>query len=223
VPDSCSTRSGQTRPRYSLRVLYFEYNNDCEPVTFVAGFRDSFPGVTQIAQQYFNLDADVVAAALNIDQSDVEKISDSIPDNIALSIAECTKRCGIDRTGQPTEQNAVPTVSTSSSEPSSTTTNKGNIDTTSDDDVKGNLDSGGDSQNNGLIIGLIVTIGVMGLGFIALAAFVVLRRRRSRQGPSRDYVRTGEAFAPSGMYGSEKYESPSEPFRTPYDAPSGSA
>jgi len=87
--------------------------------------------------------------------------------------------------------------------------------------VKGSLDSVEDSQNNGLTIGLIVAIAVMGLGYIALAAFVVLRRRKSQRGGPRDYVRTGESFAPSGMHDSEKYES-REPLRTPYDPPSGS-
>jgi len=202
-------------------AVHFEYNNNCKPVTFVAGFSNSFPGVSQVAQRVLDLESDVVAASLGIDQSDVQKYANLTPDNVAFSITECIERCGLNRTGQSTEQKANPTGSTSSPNPSTTTTNKGSLDTTEDDSVKGNLDPGEDSQNKGLIIGLTVA-GAVSLGLIALAAFVVFRRRRSRQGLRRDYVRTGESFAPSGMYDSEKYESPSEPFRTPYDPPSGS-
>ena len=88
--------------------------------------------------------------------------------------------------------------------------------------MKGNLDLGENGQNKGLIIGLIATVGVMGLGYIVLAALALFRRRKGGQGSARGYVKTGENFAPGGMYDSEKYEFPSERLRTPYDPPSGS-
>jgi hypothetical protein len=205
--------------------IHFEFNDHCEPVTFVAFFSDSFPGVSQVAQRFFGLPADVVAASLGIDPSEVEEISKSIPDDIALALQECTKRCGINRANQPTEQlqKNVPGGPTSNSDsPPPTNSTSNNNPTTNKGNVKGNLDSGENGQNKGLIIGLIAAVGVMGLGYVALAALALFRRRRATKGTARGYVRTGENFAPGGMYDSEKYESPSERLRTPYDPPSGS-
>jgi len=92
----------------------------------------------------------------------------------------------------------------------------------SDSNPKGNLDSGETDQNRGLIIGLIVAVAVMGVGYIIIALLALARRRKGPKGTARGYVRTGESFAPGGMYDSEKYELPSEHLRTPYDPPSGS-
>lgn len=222
-------------------AIHFEYNDRCEPVTFVAFFRDSFPGVNQIAQRYFGLPPDVLSAALGIDQSEVEKIANQVPDNIALALEECTTRCGISRANQPTRQleknvAAGPTANSSNTPPNSTLTttpsnsNNSNTNTTrtnttnaisNDNGVKGNLDSM-DGDHKGLIIGLIVAVGVMGLGYIVLALLALVRRRKGGKGTARGYVRTGESFAPGGVYDSEKYELPSEHLRTPYDPPSGS-
>lgn len=170
---------------------------------------------------------DIVAAALGIDPSEVQKISElvraplplipdncltplQIPDNIAYALEECTKRCGIDRANQPTKQlqKNVAGGPTSSNSTGSY--------------LKGSLGSSLDGQNKGLLIGLIVAVGVMALGYIVLAAVALFRRRKVGKGTARGYVKTGETFAPGGMYDSEKYELPSEPLRTPYDPPSGS-
>jgi hypothetical protein len=218
-------------------AIHFEFNDRCEPVTFVAFFRDSFPGVNQIAQRYFGLPPDVLSAALGVDQSIVEDIADQVPDNIALALEECTTRCGISRANQPTRQlesNVAegPAPNSSNAPPNSTLSTSGgsnnpdsNTNTTNaisnDNGIKGNLDSG-DGSHNGLIIGLIVAVGVMGLGYIVLAILALVRRRKGGKGTARGYVRTGESFAPGGMYDSEKYELPSEHLRTPYDPPSGS-
>lgn len=87
--------------------------------------------------------------------------------------------------------------------------------------MNGNIGEG--DQNQGLIIGLIVAVGVMGFGYLVLALLAIFRRRKGGKGNSRGYVRTGESFAPGGMYDSEKYELPAgEHLRTPYDPPSGS-
>lgn len=133
-----------------------------------------------------------------------------IPDNIAYALEECTKRCGIDRANQPTKQLQKNVLAGSTS---SNSTSKY---------LKNDLDSGANGQNKGLLIGLIVAVGVMALGYIVLAAVALFRRRKGGKGTARGYVNTGESFAPGGMYDSEKYELPSEPLRTPYDPPSGS-
>jgi hypothetical protein len=235
-------------------AIHFEYNDRCEPVTFVAFFRDSFPGVNQIAQRFFGFPSDVLSAALGIDESEVQKIAKQIPDNVAFALQECTTRCGISRANQPTKQleslvAAGPASNSTNTPPNSTTTttttppstNNTNTNTTTNsnnstnikpnsttnaisngNDVTGNLDVAGDDQNKGLIIGLIAAVGVMGLGYIVIAVLALFRRRKGGKGTARGYVRTGETFAPGGVYDSEKYELPSEHLRTPYDPPSGS-
>lgn len=150
-----------------------------------------------------------------------------IPDNIALALEECTKRCGISRANQPTKQlqknvPVGPTSNSSSSNNTSSNNTNTNISTGNNDDVKGNLDSGETDQNKGLVIGLIAAVSIMGFGYIVLAAIALFRRRKGGKGNARGYVRTGESFAPGGMYDSEKYELPSGHLRTPYDPPSGS-
>ena len=151
-----------------------------------------------------------------------------IPDNIALALEECTKRCGMSRADQPTNQlqKNIPTSNSNSSSSNNNSSNNTNtnINTgnniSNDDSVEGNL--GENDQNKGLIIGLIAAVGVMGLGYIVLAAIALFRRRKGGRGTARGYVRTGESFAPGGMYDSEKYELSSGHLRTPYDPPSGS-
>lgn len=159
-------------------------------------------------------------------QSSSEPLIAQIPDNIALALEECTKRCGINRANQPTEQlqKNVPAGPVSNNNSSNNTnTNTTNTTTTNNNNgVEGNLESGGDGQNKGLIIGLIAAVGVMGLGYVVLAALALFRRRKGGKGTARGYVKTGESFAPGGMYDSEKYELPGERLRTPYDPPSGS-
>ena len=136
-----------------------------------------------------------------------------IPDDVSYALEECTKRCNIARGNQPTYQYQKGNNSDwHDSNLNSSSSNNNN--------VKSNLDLSENGQNKGLIIGLIVAVGVMALGYIALAAFALSRRRKG--GDGRGYVRTGETFAPRGVYEGEKYELPSEHLKTPYDPPSGS-
>lgn len=157
-----------------------------------------------------------------------------IPDNIAYALDECITRCGVKKTTQPTKQlesnvvngppNVTTTTSTNPSTSSSTTKTNSTTNAISNGNVNGNLDSNNNDndQNKGLIIGLIIAVGVMGLGYVALALLALFRRRKGGKGTARGYVRAGESFAPGGVYDSEKYELPSEHLRTPYDPPSGS-
>jgi len=85
-------------------VIHFEQNQGCEPMIFVAAFNNEDPGVLQIAQRFFGLPPAVVGAALNIGVQEVVDIEAWIPDNVALGVDECLKRCGIKRTQQPTTQ-----------------------------------------------------------------------------------------------------------------------
>ena len=113
------------------------------------------------------------------------------------------------------------TSSSDASQPSGT----GKVsDAVSGDNVDTSTNNNNDN-NKPLLIGLIVAVSVMALGYIALAVTALVRRKRT-SGKTGPYVRTGEQFAPGGIYEAEKYEfgRPSgEAFRTPYDHPSGSS
>ncbi|KAM5345990.1 hypothetical protein ACJ41O_011851 [Fusarium nematophilum] len=82
-------------------AIHQEFNPDCEDAVFVASFNDPDPGVNQIAQNFFGLNADVVQATLGgaqtFDGKDIETFREMIPANIALGIDACLDKCGIQR------------------------------------------------------------------------------------------------------------------------------
>ncbi|KAF8208538.1 RmlC-like cupin domain-containing protein [Mycena galopus ATCC 62051] len=98
--------------------IHFQLNEGCEPALFVSGLNSEDPGVLQIAQRFFGLSPDIVAATLgDLGVEEVLGLNDMIPDSVALGAAECLQRCGISpSTPQPTAQlqsrvsgNAFPT------------------------------------------------------------------------------------------------------------------
>ncbi|KAI0790770.1 RmlC-like cupin domain-containing protein, partial [Abortiporus biennis] len=227
-------------------VIHFEMNNGCEDMIFVAAFNDEDPGVTQIAQRFFGLPPAFVAASLgDIGIEQVAEWEAKIPNNIAQGTDECLKRCGLTRkTDQPTSQrqprvaaNALPsgfsgppsaaaTTSTnalfqaptsSSVASSAATTSSSSSASSSSGNVSGGISvNDADGKPNPLIIGLIVAVAVLVIGYIILAvAFFV--GRRNKRSPSGKYFRTGSDF--SMPYESEKAFAPQR--STPYDPPSG--
>lgn len=80
--------------------LHTQFNPECEPATFVASFASEDPGTRQEAQAFFGgLDEDVVKAAIGqgfaFEGKDVDKFVGLIPDNVALGVQSCLKKCGI--------------------------------------------------------------------------------------------------------------------------------
>ncbi len=108
---------------------------------------------------------------------------------------------------------------------------------TSDHSVSGGISNGGvsitnsDGKPNALILSLIVVVGVLAAGYVALAVMYFYRRhqeKKSRMKGSK-YFQTGSDFAPQGaIFEAEKaqpfeaYEGSSEARSTPYDPPSHS-
>lgn len=97
---------GNTMDTFMMSVfpqgsIHQEYNPDCTPTTFVAAFPDPDAGVGQIAQNFFDLESNVLTATLGgvnmISGADIESFRDLIPDNFANGIQECLDRCGIQR------------------------------------------------------------------------------------------------------------------------------
>lgn len=82
-------------------AIHQEFNPDCTDAVFVAAFPDADAGVSQVAQNFFSLRPEVVAATLGgvqtLDGKDIETFRHAIPDNIALGIDACLNKCGIRR------------------------------------------------------------------------------------------------------------------------------
>ncbi|KAI1326445.1 RmlC-like cupin domain-containing protein [Xylariaceae sp. FL0255] len=81
-------------------AMHTEFNPDCEPAVFVAGFNNVDPGVQQTAQTFFGLRPDIVEAALGADMingADIETFKDMIPPNVALGVESCLAKCGISK------------------------------------------------------------------------------------------------------------------------------
>lgn len=79
-------------------AVHTEFNPDCEPSVFVAGFASEDPGVQQVAQTLFGLQEDIIKADLGIDTingADVEAFKASLPKNVASGVESCLKKCGI--------------------------------------------------------------------------------------------------------------------------------
>lgn len=79
-------------------AVHEEFNPDCTDAVFVASFASEDPGVGTIAEEFFNLDDDVIEAALKvdiIDGAELERFRSLIPANVALGVQACLDKCGI--------------------------------------------------------------------------------------------------------------------------------
>ncbi|KAF7356421.1 Cupin type-1 domain-containing protein [Mycena venus] len=121
---------------FPMGAVHFEMNDNCEPAMFVAAFNGEDPGVMSVAQRFFGLPVDIVAATMGgLGVQEVEGLEAKIPDNIAAGTDACLKRCGLHRPpAQPTAQhqprvpgNAFPTntvdAGTSPTQPASVSDN----------------------------------------------------------------------------------------------------
>jgi hypothetical protein len=77
--------------------IHYQINNQCQPATFVAALNSEDPGTSQVAQNFFGLNADVVNATLGfpktIDGSNIEQFRKHLPVNIAKSVDICIAKC----------------------------------------------------------------------------------------------------------------------------------
>jgi len=90
--------------------IHYQFNTGCERVKFVAALNDEDPGASQIAQRYFGLGPEVVAASLgDIGVKEVTNIAKGIPDSMAIGVDKCLTKCGLKR-GQQTIKQQQPRV-----------------------------------------------------------------------------------------------------------------
>ncbi|PGH03870.1 hypothetical protein GX51_03858 [Blastomyces parvus] len=93
--------------RYDMAIfppgaMHAEFNPDCTPAVFVAGFGDEDHGVQQTAQTFFGLKNSMIDATLGfsgatISGKDIDTYRGLIPKNVALGVDKCLKKCGLKR------------------------------------------------------------------------------------------------------------------------------
>ena len=79
-------------------AIHTEFNPDCEPAVFVAGFNNADPGVSQIAQNFFSLRNDITETTLGVQTlngMDIDSFRDNLPANVASGIESCLQKCGL--------------------------------------------------------------------------------------------------------------------------------
>ncbi|GBE77609.1 RmlC-like cupin [Sparassis crispa] len=80
--------SGIVLPQGSV---YFEINDNCDPVTFVSALNSEDPGASPVAQLFFGMPPNVVSTSLD-------------PRHFILGTDKCLQRCGLMRSTQPMAQ-----------------------------------------------------------------------------------------------------------------------
>jgi len=77
--------------------IHFQFNNNCENAVFVATLNSDDPGTSQVAQNFFALDAGVVNATLgfpsSINGTNIEQFRKYIPANLASDMDACMAKC----------------------------------------------------------------------------------------------------------------------------------
>lgn len=77
--------------------MHFQFNDNCDRAAFVASLNSEDPGTSQVAQNFFALNSQVVNATLGfpktIDGTNIETLRKYIPANLAQDMDVCLKRC----------------------------------------------------------------------------------------------------------------------------------
>lgn len=77
--------------------IHYQFNNNCKPATFVATLNSEDPGTSQIAQNFFALNSEVVDATLGfpgqINGKNIDEFGASLPPNLAQDIKVCLAKC----------------------------------------------------------------------------------------------------------------------------------
>jgi len=89
---------------YQLHVfpqgaVHQEFNPDCGETIFVAGFNNEDFGTSQLADNLFRLNDDVIVASLGgnvvVDGRDLDQFKNMIPHNVAIGVESCLQKCGL--------------------------------------------------------------------------------------------------------------------------------
>lgn len=99
VPFEVRTTIGKNQGTvFPMGSNHWQFNPTCKPATFVAALSSEDPGVSQIAQNFFNLNGDVIEATLgfpeSIDGQNLHMFKSKIPANVAEIVENCMATCG---------------------------------------------------------------------------------------------------------------------------------
>lgn len=77
--------------------IHFQFNDNCEPATFIATLNSDDPGTSQVAQNFFFLDDRIVNVTLGephqIDGSNIEEFRLRLPPNLVRAVDSCMAKC----------------------------------------------------------------------------------------------------------------------------------
>lgn len=89
---------------FPMGSIHYQFNPECKPAVFVAALNSDDPGTSQVAQNFFGLNPDVVNATLGfpkqLDGKNIEEFRKLIPANIAHAIDSCLASCPEARAAQ---------------------------------------------------------------------------------------------------------------------------
>jgi hypothetical protein len=84
--------------------MHYQFNDACERATFVASFNSEDPGTSQMAQNLFSLNSEVVNATLGFPRTvngiSIDEFRRALPPNLALDVQGCMARCSSAQRGQ---------------------------------------------------------------------------------------------------------------------------
>jgi hypothetical protein len=76
--------------------IHYQFNNNCNNAIFVASLSSEDPGTSQIAQNFFALNPQVLDATLNITQidgKDIDQFAKGLPANLVKDVKVCMAKC----------------------------------------------------------------------------------------------------------------------------------
>lgn len=95
ITGTLETFQGTVFPQGSI---HYQINPTCEDAIFVATLNSEDPGTSQVAQNFFGLNEEVVNATLgfpkSLDGKRIEEFRKGIPANLAQAVDTCLKSCG---------------------------------------------------------------------------------------------------------------------------------
>lgn len=83
---------------FPMGSIHFQFNPTCEPATFIATLNHADPGTSQVAQNFFFLDDNIVNITLgeinNINAQNIDQFRNTLPPNLVQAVDSCLSKCG---------------------------------------------------------------------------------------------------------------------------------
>lgn len=83
---------------FPMGSIHFQFNPTCKPATFIATLNSADPGTSQVAQNFFFLDDEIVDITLGenveINGLNIDQFRNTLPPNLVQAVDTCLQRCG---------------------------------------------------------------------------------------------------------------------------------